>query len=60
MDEGESWRRIARDEDGDSERRSDACNFEYDTIERLGLWRDKEDRGEGEDGSLNSPRDGPP
>ena len=30
MDEGESWRRIARDEDGESERRSDACNFEYD------------------------------
>lgn len=27
MEEGESCRRIARDEDGESERRSDACNF---------------------------------
>lgn len=26
MDEGESSRRVAREEDGESERRSDACN----------------------------------
>lgn len=27
MAEGESCRRVARDEDGESERRSDACSF---------------------------------
>ena len=50
MDEGESWRRIARDEDGESERRSDACNFEYNMTERLGFWMGKEDRGKGRKG----------
>jgi hypothetical protein len=32
MDEGESWRRVARDEDGESERRSDACSCEQARI----------------------------
>jgi hypothetical protein len=30
MDEGESCRRVARDEDEASARRSDACNFGYE------------------------------
>jgi hypothetical protein len=37
MDEGESWRRVTRDEEGERERRSDACNFFVCVYQRSGV-----------------------
>jgi hypothetical protein len=60
MDEGESWRRIARDEDGESERRSDACNCERARMDQVGVFRTcLEDEETCILFVLDSPRDGP-
>jgi hypothetical protein len=41
MDDGESWRRVAREEEGESARKSDACNFSESVYVRGGEVRAK-------------------
>ena len=53
MDEGESSSRVAREEDGESERKSDACNCGQ-------AFQDAREKWGGKDMTCSdSPRDGP-